>query len=137
MAASEWPCTWNVAVSSVSLEFGRYEVLPLADVIVIVPGTSTVLLVIGAPLVLIVTIGRLICEAAGANEGFDNETVSAIGAKMSPEPSTPTTDTEFVLLFASEYRGSVALKPSWSAEAEALRSSVPDPPEVSVSGVKV
>jgi hypothetical protein len=55
-------------VLSLSLALGKYEVWALAEVMVMVPGTSVVLSTIGTPFVLIVMMGRLIAEAAAVKE---------------------------------------------------------------------
>src|SRR5580698_2740387 len=82
---------WNVAVSSLSLELGRYDVCPSAEVIIIVPGTSMVLEVIGVPAVSMRRIGRLMLPAAGAKAGREMETVSVKLALERTEPTDPIT----------------------------------------------
>jgi hypothetical protein len=102
MPAVEFPCTWNVAVLSVSLELGRYVVCPSAEVIVIAPATSVVLLVTATPLVLTLTMGRLIDPEAGTNAGFEMETVRKNCAVERLAPAAATSVTGAVQLVLAE-----------------------------------
>ena len=54
-----------------------------------VPVTLVVLSTIGTPFVLMVTIGRLIAEAAGVNEGLEMEMVSESWAVVCAELEVP------------------------------------------------
>jgi hypothetical protein len=122
----------HVAVLSLSLAFGRYEVWPSAEATVMVPGTSVVLSTIATPLVSIVTMGRLIAEGAGAKEALEMETVSQRVDVALAAPATATTVVWAVQLVCCD--GPEAGKPSCPAETDALRFRLPVPPAVNVKG---
>jgi hypothetical protein len=122
-------------VLSLSLALGRKLVWPSAEVTVNVPGTSVVSSIIGTPFVLILTMGKLMADAAGANEELDIETVTDIGDVACWEPATPTTLAEAVQLVCIE--GAVGGKPSCPADTEAFSISVADVPLVNVTGATV
>jgi hypothetical protein len=75
---------------------------------------------------------KSMADAAGANEGLDIDTVTDIGDVACWDPATPTTFAAAVQLVCIV--GAVAGKPSWPAEAEAFKVSVPDDPAVKLNG---